>query len=109
MKYQATWNGQVVAEADESETLIIETNVYFPPSAKKEEFFKDSDGTSECPWKGHANYYNLEVNGETNENAAWYYAEPKAGSPEIVAGENGGRGDFSNFVAFWRGVEVNKV
>jgi len=34
--------------------------------------------TSVCASKGTANYYSLNVNGERNPNAVWYYAEPKA-------------------------------
>jgi uncharacterized protein (DUF427 family) len=49
-----------------------------------------------CPWKGTAHYYSLEVDGQTNANAAWYYPEPKEAAKEIT-----GR------IAFWKGVEVS--
>jgi uncharacterized protein (DUF427 family) len=49
-----------------------------------------------CPWKGTASYYSLEVDGQTNPDAAWYYPEPKDAAKEIT-----GR------VAFWRGVTVD--
>ena len=48
-----------------------------------------------CPWKGTASYYSLEVGGQANRDAAWYYPQPKDAAEEIT-----GR------VAFWRGVEV---
>ena len=54
-----------------------------------------SDHTSVCPWKGTASYYSLEVDGERNPDAAWYYPAPKEAAAEIT-----GR------VAFWRGVVV---
>jgi uncharacterized protein (DUF427 family) len=37
------------------------------------------------------------VNGETTENAAWSYKEPKDGAKEI-----------KNYVAFWKNVSVEK-
>ena len=90
---RATWNGQVLAESDE--TVVVEGNHYFPPSSLNRELFRESDTTSVCPWKGVANYYTLAVEGEENADAAWYYAAPK---PEA---EN-----IRDHVAFWKGVEV---
>lgn len=99
---RAEWNGQVLAEAEKDEMLRIEGNWYFPPSAVKREFFTDSDTHTTCHWKGEASYYNVAVDGETNEDAAWYYPVPKDGSIARV-------GDFTNFVAFWRGVQVKEA
>lgn len=96
---KAVWNGQVLAESDE--TIVIEGNHYFPPESVKRDFFKDSDMHTTCPWKGEANYYDIEVDGESNDGAAWYYPIPKEGSIQRVGK------DFSNYVAFWRGVEVS--
>lgn len=96
---KATWNGQVLAESDQ--TILIEGNQYFPPDSVKREFFKDSDLHTTCHWKGEASYYDVVVNGEVNDGAAWYYPVPKEGSVERVGK------DFSNYVAFWRGVEVS--
>jgi uncharacterized protein (DUF427 family) len=31
---------------------------------------------SECPYKGHANYYSLNANGRIAENAVWTYETP---------------------------------
>ena len=31
---------------------------------------------TECPYKGHASYYSLKVNGNGAENAAWTYEHP---------------------------------
>lgn len=91
----ATWNGAVIAESDEFET--VEGNVYFPPSALKSEHFKASNHHTTCGWKGVASYYHVEVDGKTNENAAWFYPDPKSAADNI-------RG----YVAFWKGVTVQK-
>jgi len=90
---QAIWNDQVIAESDN--TIVVENNHYFPPDSIKSEFFQPSDKQSSCFWKGTASYYHLSVNGETNQDAAWYYPEPKAKAENI-----------KGYVAFWRGVEV---
>lgn len=92
---KAIWNKTIIAESDD--TVVIEGNHYFPPSALKQEFFKSTDHHTVCTWKGTANYYSLEVDGKTNENAAWYYPEVS----ELAKGIKGR-------VAFWKGVEVVK-
>lgn len=91
----AKWNGQVIAESDHFE--LVEGNVYFPRSALKPEYFKASAHTSICPWKGVASYFDVVVDGKTNENAAWYYASPKDAAKNITG-----------HIAFWKGVEVSK-
>ncbi|WP_447979963.1 DUF427 domain-containing protein [Candidatus Nitrospira bockiana] len=90
---RATWNGAVLAESDHCE--IVEGNCYFPPYAIKREYFKPSDTHSTCPWKGQASYYDIEVGGQVNKDAAWYYPMPKEGAKQIAG-----------YVAFWKGVTV---
>jgi uncharacterized protein (DUF427 family) len=71
------WNNQVIAES------------------VKREFLLDSDKTSHCFWKGTANYHSIEVDGQVNTHAAWYYAEPLEAAEKI-----------RDRVAFWGGVQV---
>jgi len=92
---KATWNGAVLAESDTYET--VEGNVYFPPTALKKEHLKDSATHTVCGWKGTASYYDVEVDGQVNKDAAWYYPETKEAAENI-------RG----YVAFWKGVKVEK-
>jgi uncharacterized protein (DUF427 family) len=92
---KAIWNEVVIAESND--TIIIEGNHYFPPTAIKEEFFKDSATQSKCPWKGEASYYNIEVGDASNKDAAWYY-------PEVSSLAKGIKG----YVAFWNGVEIKE-
>lgn len=92
---KAIWKDQVVAESEE--TIIIEGNHYFPPQSIREEYFKDSSTHTVCPWKGTASYYNLEVDGQVNADAAWYYPQAKDLAKKI-----------EGYVAFWKGVEVVK-
>ncbi len=90
---KAIWNDAIVAESDE--TIVVEGNHYFPLHSVNSSLLKKSATTSVCPWKGTANYYSLVVEGETNKDAAWYYAEPKDAAKKI-------RG----YIAFWKGVLI---
>jgi uncharacterized protein (DUF427 family) len=92
---RAIWNGRVVAESETTET--VEGNVYFPETSLKREYFRSSSTTSTCPWKGQARYMSLLIDGQDNPDAAWYYPDPKPAARKI-----------KGFVAFWRGVEVEK-
>ena len=91
---KAIWNGKVLAESDDVE--LLEGNVYFPPDSLCEEHFQASDTHTLCPWKGVASYYHVEVDGEVNRDAAWYYPDPKEACANI-----------KGYVSFWRGVKVD--
>lgn len=97
---KAVWNNTTVAEASEDRLIRIEGNWYFPPDAIKKEYFTPSNHHTTCPWKGEASYYNVIVDGQTNESGAWYYPDPKQSAVERV------RRDFGDYVAFWNGIEV---
>lgn len=90
---RAIWNGVVIAESDRCE--VVEGNQYFPPDAIKSEHFKPSSTHTTCPWKGVASYYDIEVEGKVNKDAAWYYPSTKEAAKKI-----------EGYVAFWRGVQV---
>ena len=90
---KAVWNGVVLAESDD--TVIVEGNHYFPVESLNKAYFSEGKTHTTCPWKGVASYYDIQVNGEVNKDAAWFYPKPK----EAAANINGR-------VAFWRGVRV---
>ena len=90
---KATWNGKVIAESDKFEK--VEGNIYFPPEKINSKYFKPSDTHTVCGWKGTASYFHLEVDGKRNDDAAWFYPEPKDAAKQI-----------KNYVAFWKGVKV---
>ena len=90
---KAVWNKNILAESDK--VVELEGNIYFPRNSVREEFLEDSPHRTECPWKGTAYYYNLNVDGSINENAAWFYPEPKAEANEI-----------RDHIAFWKGVTI---
>jgi uncharacterized protein (DUF427 family) len=90
---KAVWNGCTIAESDE--TIVVESNHYFPIESVNKDYLTSSETTSYCPWKGTAQYFTLQVSDETNKDAAWYYAAPKDKAKHIAG-----------MVAFWKGVEV---
>ena len=91
---QAIWKGKVIAESDETRT--VEGSLYFPPDSVNREYVEESSHTTTCPWKGKANYVHVVVDGDRNENAAWFYPAPKDAAAEI-----------KDHLAFWSGVEVS--
>ena len=90
---KAIWKDVVLAESDK--TIVIENNHYFPPDSIHKEYFKPSDLHTTCTWKGEASYYSIEVDGELNKDAAWYYPKTREMARPI-----------EGYIAFWRGVEV---
>jgi uncharacterized protein (DUF427 family) len=90
---KATWEGVVLAESNNC--VVVEGNQYFPPDSIRKDYFKPSSHTSVCPWKGVASYFNIEVDGKVNANAAWYYPQPKDAARQI-----------KDHIAFWKGVRV---
>jgi uncharacterized protein (DUF427 family) len=78
---KAVWESTVLAESDRYESL--EGNIYFPPDSIKRQHFRDSNTDYECPWKGHADYYDIVVGGKVNKDAAWYYPSPKPAAKQI--------------------------
>ena len=90
---KATWNGFVLAESEKYE--MVEGNIYFPPEAVKWEYLSEGDRQYTCPWKGKSAYYNIEVKGKENKNAAWSYPQPKPAAENITG-----------HVAFGEGVEI---
>ena len=90
---RAIWNGAVLAESDRCE--VVEGNQYFPPDSLNQSYFQPSSKQTTCGWKGVASYYNVVVDGQTNQDAAWYYPTPKDAAKNITG-----------YVAFWRGVKV---
>lgn len=92
-RMQAVWNGVVLAESDD--TIVLEGNHYFPPESVDRRYLRPSSHGTVCPWKGRASYYAIEVDGERNDAAAWYYPDPSPAAARI-----------KDHVAFWHGVRV---
>jgi uncharacterized protein (DUF427 family) len=81
---------QNVVLAESNDTIIIEGNHYFPPDSINWDYLQKSNTHTTCPWKGEASYYKIVVRDKVEEDAAWYYPEPKEAAKEI-----------KNYVAFY--------
>lgn len=93
---KAIWNDTIIAESED--TVIVEGSHYFPADSVKMELLQSSKATSFCGWKGMANYYTIVTSdGKSNNDCAWYYADPSQEAKHI-------RGR----VAFWKGVKIEK-
>ena len=84
---------QNVVLAESNDTIIMEWNHYFPPDSIYWDYFQNSNTHTTCPWKGEASYYKIVIRDKVEEDAAWYYPEPKEAAKEI-----------KNYVAFYKGV-----
>jgi uncharacterized protein (DUF427 family) len=92
---KAIWENTLLAES--AKTIEVEGNQYFPPDSIRKEYLRPSSTYTTCPWKGIASYYNIEIDGHQNRDAAWYYPDPKPGARQI-----------KGYIAFWKGVKVEK-
>jgi uncharacterized protein (DUF427 family) len=92
---KGSWGRKVVAQSNAC--VVVEGNQYFSPESVNKEFLQPREHSTVCSWKGTAHYYLLVVDGLRNENAAWYYPQPKEAAKEIQ--------DRS---AFWKVVVVQK-
>jgi uncharacterized protein (DUF427 family) len=90
---KAIWKNTVIAESDD--IVEVEGNYYFPPDSIDRAFLRDSSTHTFCSWKGKASYYDIVVGNAVNQDAAWYYPDPKQKAMHI-----------KDRIAFWRGIEV---
>ena len=79
---KAEFNGRTLAESTRTEQ--VEGNHYFPRESVDMSKFEPSPTQYTCPWKGDAEYFHLLVDGQTVEDAAWSYPEPKDAAKEIA-------------------------
>ena len=97
---KAVWNGTVIAEAPREDLIFIERNWYFPPSSIKQDYLRKSDTPYRCPWKGDCQYFDVGAGETWSHDSAFCYPEPLPSAIEKV------KKDFSDFVAFWRDIQV---
>jgi uncharacterized protein (DUF427 family) len=74
--------------------------MYFPAESVRLDLFTESDTPYTCPWKGECQYYSIIVGSQTGKDTVFRYPKPLPSAVERV------KKDFSNYYAFWNGVEV---
>jgi uncharacterized protein (DUF427 family) len=54
----------------------LRTRYYIPLTAIHNEVLRPSETTTQCPYKGEAEYYDVVVGGEVHKDIVWYYTRP---------------------------------
>ena len=93
---QAILNGTVIADSDD--IVMLYGNPYFPRTAMRPEYFRESSHSTVCGWKGTARYWDVLLGEQVITNAVWAYDDPKPKAESI-------RERF----AFYRGKGVDVV
>lgn len=78
-RIRVLFNGKIVADTRRALELKEASYraVYYVPRADADLFFfKRTDRTTHCPYKGDASYFSLEDDGFRVENAVWTYETP---------------------------------
>jgi len=81
-----TFAGREVANSTHALTLRESTYPavqYIPREDVDMSPFERTTHETVCPYKGHANYYRLKVEGRASENAVWTYEHPYDAVAEI--------------------------
>ena len=78
---QAIFNGTVLTESDD--IVMMDGNPYFPRASMATDFFRKSNHTSVCGWKGTARYWDVVVGDQAISNAVWAYDTPKPDADSI--------------------------
>ncbi len=93
---RAIFDGVVIADSDD--VRVVEGITYFPRSSVNADALEESATTSQCFWKGKANYWHVIGKTETGTDAAFAYRRPWPLARRLV----------TDRVAFWRGVEIEE-
>ncbi len=90
---QITFNGVILADTHQAKR-VLETShppvYYIPPTDIQMEYLRLTRRSTFCEWKGSAGYYTVTVRDRTEENVAWFYANP---TPRFA--------DLKDYVAFY--------
>lgn len=80
-------NGVKVADSHQPRLLFetgLPTRYYLPKTDVRMDLLTPTDHLTHCPYKGTANYYSLEVDGQVFEDFVWWYKHPTPESQKII-------------------------
>ncbi|HZK99624.1 MAG TPA: DUF427 domain-containing protein [Caulobacteraceae bacterium] len=78
-RVRVRFNGHVIADSADVLTLTeagYRPVGYFPRQDVTMDYMARTDRVSHCPYKGHASYFTLMMDGHIAENAVWTYEAP---------------------------------
>jgi uncharacterized protein (DUF427 family) len=78
-RVQALYNGHLIA--DSGDVLVLKESsykavAYFPRKDVEMGFLAATRLDTYCPYKGHASYFTISMDGRIAENAVWSYESP---------------------------------
>ena len=79
---KAIYNGIVLAESDRTE--LVDGNRYFPRDSVDMTLLGGSPTAYTCSWKGNAEYFHLDADGQQVSDIAWSYPAPRAAASGIA-------------------------
>ncbi|MFC4138374.1 MULTISPECIES: DUF427 domain-containing protein [unclassified Microbacterium] len=97
---KAVFAGTVLADAGESELVLLEGDYYFPPASVHPAALVEGAAFDAEDDRGPRHYLSAVIDGEKHADIAWSYPEP---SHAAIARAGV---DFTDFVAFGPEVEV---
>ncbi len=98
---RAVFAGETVLDTKRAVILFEKGSVpayYIPLEDVRSDLLTPTDHSTHCPRKGDACYYTLRVGDRVAENAAWYYPQPFASSPDLADDDSP---DLRGYVAFY--------
>ena len=86
-RIQALYNGHLIA--DSADVIFLKEATYkpvayFPRDDVEMAFLANTDLDTYCPYKGHASYFTVTMDGRIAENAVWSYEAPHPGMAAIA-------------------------
>jgi len=85
-RYEVLYQGHVIVDSRGALSLkeaSYKPVLYFPREDADMAFFTRTAHSTYCPYKGHASYFTLDMDGHIAENAVWTYEEPYPAMEEI--------------------------
>lgn len=78
-RLQALYNGHLIADSGDA-LILKEANykpvAYFPRKDVEMGFLAPTQLDTYCPYKGHASYFTISMDGQIAESAVWSYENP---------------------------------
>ena len=86
-RLRVIFNGETIADTIAG-FRVLETShppvYYLPPGDIARQYLVKAPGSSWCEFKGHAEYWSLDVKGRRADKAAWGYREPSSAYARIA-------------------------